>query len=200
MCLYINKLKHWRLFRRGLVPIKLKKNLEVYKVLVTDVVDYDPNYAVSFCLNANLAETPYQHTKVEFMDDLKYMPKIEPELFSNYSIIRLGDHSNHVKYQPKKDGDAYHSYTTIEAAQKCVDELYNYCMRRQCFMVEGKLYRPMPLVYKAVIPAGSYVFYGYKEAAEIASNEILIVNQTLGQPKKFCNKIEKAENLCAKDI
>lgn len=184
MCLRIDKLKHhkWFSFNSTSVrPIKLDKNLDVYKVLVADVSEANGNMFFS----NNFAETPFQHTIVEFVDGLKYLQRIPLDDFSKYNVVNVEKGKFLRAKQPVKNGCAYHSYTDFESAMNLAKELYLYVMQRMgCYDLDNVTYRhAVPLVYKATIPSGAHVYYGDK--GEIASDEIVVTNLVLGTPGNF---------------
>lgn len=168
MCLRINKELH-----KGLVnykPIKLTEDLTVYKLLLFKK-DSDSN------MMEDTLQTPYQHVKITFTDGKSVQPKIRRVNFrkyeneQNYTIVLTGD--------AVKNGDAYHSYVSRERAQFVLFLLKprKITYSTGCEVVSRLGDGLYPALYKAVIPAGSYVYYGTEN--DIASNNLIILDEKI---------------------
>ena len=132
MCLNILKKKHRNLLSGKCSPIRLKKDLLVWKLLTKT---NDGNYV-----------TAYQGDTVKFIDGKAILLPISEW---NFALTEISETTKKVS----KSHHAYHAYTTEKMAK------YNASGSNK--------------ILKAVIPAGSLVYYG--ENYDVCSNQMTIL-------------------------
>lgn len=131
MCLTILKKKHRNLISGKYTPIRLKKDLVVYKLLNKEGDRY---------------VTPFQKDIVKFIDGKAILLPINEGRFAEVYF-------NDITKKISKTHHAYHAYTKNDIAKANT--------------------RGADKVFRAVIPAGSLVYYG--ENYDICSNQMIIL-------------------------
>ena len=159
MCLDVMH-KHKKLFSDSWKAKKLRKDLYVYKVLSR--------------LNSGEIVTPYMKMQIKFKKGACSLYEYSRDVFEDVTRDEEYYCRNHdkIKYffhykRATKYGQGYHAYLKHETAKEEVA----YWNRTGFVGVTGGSPRSAR-VYRALIPKGSYVFYGYD--GDICANKMVI--------------------------
>ena len=164
MCLTVSK-RHRNIFTGQYKPKKLRKDLTVYKILISekDMKDH--------------AHTPFFGMTVHFKGGFFEAPGISYEDFKGVEGSVVND-----KYVGHTKGMfAYHSYLNKKEALKAMFYFYNNGYFNHSYVtydddMNETFHRQFPYLYEAVIPAGSYVYYG-NDGGQVASNALTIIQK-----------------------
>ena len=164
MCLTVST-RHRNLFTGKYKPKKLRRDLTVYKVLISEKGMRE------------LAKTPFFGMLVEFTGGYFTPKTISYEDFKDVvpDVVR-GKYKCHTK-----GGNAYHAYADRDEAIEALIYYYKNDYFRHVYNTIGNdgkevVHYQFPYIYECVIPAGSYVYYGKDESkGQISSNAITII-------------------------
>ena len=146
MCLYIKPEIH---YKNSLPPqpVKTTKNIEVYKIVCKK--------------STGDIVTPFQYMELKFSNGKCVLPMLPKGKF--IQIEHTTYMSPEILYAKKEFG--YHSYIDFSVASRMITSL-------------GLWFNPFfeeVLILRAIIPAGSWVWYGIK--GDICSNQLTIISK-----------------------
>lgn len=153
MCLYINPEVHQRNSEYP-EPKRVTKDITVYKVVFEDSVN-------------NAVMTPFQNTKIVFSEGKCILPMFTKGRFKQiYQLGRRVMSKGVVKTIYYKKEFGYHSYANSTRA---------FLIAEHCRICYAEGLGGKYTVLKAIIPKGSWVWYG--ESYDICSNQLIIISK-----------------------
>lgn len=166
MCMKLSVWNKRRLFHEDLTdkykPTKLIRDKVVYKILFKEK---HPNGLVN-------TSTPFQGKTVVFDDEKCTFEEIPNDLFSFYDVELVVNFDIFCKekhsLKARKYRDGYHSYTSFREAKRTLLYLNGHCSPNS---------NTIHHIHKAIIPKGSYVYYG--KSHEIVSNKLTIYKKPI---------------------
>lgn len=165
MCLAVSK-RHRNLFTGKYKPKKLRKDLTVYKILISEKDMKD------------CAHTPFFGMSVRFKGGYFTPPTID---YEDFKMLEDSVVDNEC-IGKTKGMYAYHAYLNRDDAIKTMFYYYTTTtserFRTYDENMKETIQHQLPYLYECVIPAGSYVYYGaHSSSNQIATNAITIIQK-----------------------